>query len=87
MNTFTIHSVSVRLAEAAVSAPHRRLDEACAVVVAAADEREPQVTGVRADHRHGIRPAAGLARGPGRPRMPSDRIANHGAQFLISHRS
>jgi hypothetical protein len=70
-----------------VSAPHRRLDEARAVVVAAADKGESQVTDVRAEHRHGIRPAGGLACGPGRTHVPRDRIANHGAKFLISHQS
>ena len=39
--------VSVRQAEAAVVAPHRRLDDAGAVAVAATDEWQLQMTGMR----------------------------------------
>jgi hypothetical protein len=41
--------MSAGQAEAAVVAPHRRLDDARAVAVAATDERQLQMTGMRSE--------------------------------------
>jgi hypothetical protein len=50
----TTDLVSERLAKAAVIAPHRRLDEARAIVVGAAHEGKAQVARVREEQRRPI---------------------------------
>ena len=72
-------SVSERLAVAAVIAPHRRLDDARAVIVATSDEREARVAGVRGERRHRIGRHARTGR------VPGNRVANHRLQFVIIH--
>ena len=61
-------------------AAHRRLDDARAIVIGAADHRETQMAAMRAEGGRGI------GRGtPGTAGVAGDRVANHRAKLLISH--
>jgi hypothetical protein len=63
-----------------VIAANGRFNQARAIVVSAAENREPQVTWIKRRARAG---RGGSDCGPG---MTRDRLANHLAQFLIIHR-
>ncbi len=73
-------SVSVRQTVPAVIAANGRFNQTRAVVVPAAENREPQVTWMKRRTRLG---RGGSDCGAG---MTRDRLANHLAQFLIIHR-
>src|SRR5689334_2030906 len=75
-------SVSERLAVAAVRAPHRRLDDAHAIVVAAAREREAHEACVACERRRPRRAPRGRRVAA---EMPRDRVADHRAELLFSH--
>ena len=72
-------SVSVRQTIPAVIAANGRFNQTRAVVVTAAENREPQVTWMQRRTRLGRR---GTDRDAG---MTGDRLPNHLAQFLIIH--
>ena len=71
--------VSVRQAIPAVVAANGRLDEARAVAVAAAQERQQGMT------RMGRGPIVRFPNRRRRTEVPGDRLADHRAQFLVIH--